>query len=317
VGCSVCESIPDLISVDTLHHSDDFPGAVAGLAVVSGETWEGQLRRCPGCGAHFVYTYDHDSQSGVGYGYTDETIERLFWFEVRTDGTLTLKNASQRVTGAMLGALIRDARATGRPGLDTITALEIDAPWFGDAPSELGDLPTLDCVWFKNGLTGLPASIGRLTRLENLWIAGNPIRELPVEIAALPKLKRVELQNTGIVAVPDTLQGSPIEFAYYRANVVPPPWRHFYTCNSTYEPTLKWLADHGAAVVLFDSGAWSHEDRCSLSLQLRAELAPVFRAALAGSPFTILADGPSRIELGAEGYSGADRIVAELVAAIP
>lgn len=188
---------------------------------MSGPRWD-QLRRCPACGAHFAYTWDHDSQSGVGYGYTDERLERLFWFEPRGDGALTLRNASTRVTGDMLAAFIRDVASTGRPPLDRISALVIAARNFGDAPAELGDLEMLDLVQVsKSGLTSLAPTIGRLTRLANLWIAGNPLSALPLELAGLPALARVELQHTGIVSLPAPLVESPIEFLHYEANEVP------------------------------------------------------------------------------------------------
>ena len=36
-----------------------------------------QVRKCPECGAFYSFLHDHDSESGMGYGYTDEAIKRL------------------------------------------------------------------------------------------------------------------------------------------------------------------------------------------------------------------------------------------------
>ncbi|MBI4412485.1 MAG: hypothetical protein HY541_08380 [Deltaproteobacteria bacterium] len=75
-SCSVCSPIPDSMQVETLHTPERLPEAVDKLEIIGGYTLDGQVRKCPACGAWFIYTHDHDSQSGVGYGYTDEGIYR-------------------------------------------------------------------------------------------------------------------------------------------------------------------------------------------------------------------------------------------------
>jgi hypothetical protein len=306
--CSGCGAIPDYLQVDTLHEPDAFPTAlVAGLAVVSGDAWDGQRRRCVVCGAHFEYTYDHDSQSGVGYGYTDETNERLFAFETRADGTLTLRSVSMRVTGAMLRDQIRDRRAMHVETIDRITALEIDAWSFGDAPPEIGDLPALDLIWFKPcGLTSLPPSVSSLSRLARLWIHGNPLTDLPTGLASLPVLEPVSLANTAITRLPDTLTTGRVSFTSFEANVVPPAWRASFVAD--YSEILVWLSAHGAAISQWDSGAWSHEDRYHLEVTLPGTEANALRRQVP-QPFAMASDTDGVIELHAAGRAGADVIV--------
>ena len=36
-----------------------------------------QVRKCPLCKTYYTYLHDHDSESGVGIGWTDEEIQRL------------------------------------------------------------------------------------------------------------------------------------------------------------------------------------------------------------------------------------------------
>ena len=75
-SCPLCSSIPDSLQVEPLHTPERLPDAVDKLEIIGGYTLEGQVRKCPACGAWFIYTHDHDSQSGVGYGYTDEGVYR-------------------------------------------------------------------------------------------------------------------------------------------------------------------------------------------------------------------------------------------------
>ena len=43
------------------------------------------LKRCPECATYYKYHYDHDSESGVGYGWTDEILLRLNPDEARDE----------------------------------------------------------------------------------------------------------------------------------------------------------------------------------------------------------------------------------------
>jgi len=311
--CHVCATWPDRLIVDTLWEPASFPSAARTLEVVSGERWEEQLQRCPHCGAHYAYTFDHDSQSGVGLGYTEETLERLFWFETRADSTLTLRNASTRVTGSSLGSLIRDLLATGRPPRERITALEIQATAFGPAPDELGLLTGLNLIWFHpSGLTVLPASIQRLSRLGDLWIAGNPITDLPDAIATLQALTRVDLARTAMLTLRPPLLDSHIRFENYEGNSVPDDWRGAFVAD--FRRPLVWLSHNGASIEYFNSGAWSHEDRYDLVVRLPADAAGALRLSGELAPFEIARDEGDQIVLECPGRAGLDRIVVKTVA---
>ena len=78
-GCSTCSNIPDSKFVETLHTSERLPKEVDDLLVIGGYGLYGceQVRKCSECGTFYSFLHDHDSESGVGYGYTDEAIVRL------------------------------------------------------------------------------------------------------------------------------------------------------------------------------------------------------------------------------------------------
>ncbi len=65
--------------VETLHTDERLPEEVSQLLVIGGYGLYGceQVRKCPQCGTFYRFLHDHDSESGVGYGYTDEAITRL------------------------------------------------------------------------------------------------------------------------------------------------------------------------------------------------------------------------------------------------
>ena len=77
--CAICKGIPDYKFVETLHTDERLPEEVEQLDVLGGYGLYGceQVRKCPTCGAYYSFLHDHDSESGVGYGYTDEAITRL------------------------------------------------------------------------------------------------------------------------------------------------------------------------------------------------------------------------------------------------
>ena len=77
--CAICKGIPDYKFVETLHTSERLPEEVDQLEVIGGYGLYGceQVRKCPLCGTFYSFLHDHDSESGMGYGYTDEAIKRL------------------------------------------------------------------------------------------------------------------------------------------------------------------------------------------------------------------------------------------------
>lgn len=78
-ACSICRHIPDHLFVETLHTSERLPEQVGQLLVIGGYGLYGseQVRKCPECGTFYAFLHEHDSEAGVGYGYTDEAITRL------------------------------------------------------------------------------------------------------------------------------------------------------------------------------------------------------------------------------------------------
>ena len=78
-NCSICKHIPDHKFVETLHTEARLPKQVDQLEILSGYGFYGspQVRKCPLCKTYYTYLHDHDSESGVGIGWTDEEIQRL------------------------------------------------------------------------------------------------------------------------------------------------------------------------------------------------------------------------------------------------
>ncbi len=78
--CEICQHISSYVEVETLHTPDRLPKEVDRLGIIGGMNADyglGQVRKCPKCGTYYAWFHDHDSESGTGYGYTDESIRRL------------------------------------------------------------------------------------------------------------------------------------------------------------------------------------------------------------------------------------------------
>jgi rubrerythrin len=78
-SCSICKHIPDHKFAETLHTDARLPTQVDQLEILGGYGIHGyeQVRKCPLCKTYYTYLYDHDSESGVGIGWTDEEIQRI------------------------------------------------------------------------------------------------------------------------------------------------------------------------------------------------------------------------------------------------
>ena len=76
-NCRICKNIPDYKFVEKLHTDEQLPKEVYELQVIGGYAIDCQIMKCSLCGTYYRYYYDHDSESGVGYGYTDESIKRI------------------------------------------------------------------------------------------------------------------------------------------------------------------------------------------------------------------------------------------------
>ena len=78
-SCSICKHIPDHKFVEILHTDARLPEQVDQLEVIGGYGFYGheQVRKCPLCNTYYTYLSDHDSEAGLGFGYTDEEIRRI------------------------------------------------------------------------------------------------------------------------------------------------------------------------------------------------------------------------------------------------
>ena len=80
-NCPICQHIPDHKFVETLHTDARLPEQVDQLEILGGFGFHGygneQVRKCPLCQTYYTYLYDHDSESGVGIGWTDQEIQRI------------------------------------------------------------------------------------------------------------------------------------------------------------------------------------------------------------------------------------------------
>lgn len=77
--CSICGHLPEFKKVELLHGAERLPEEVGRLRIVGGAGIYGadQIRVCPECGTYYRFIHDHDSEAGLGEGYTDEMIGRL------------------------------------------------------------------------------------------------------------------------------------------------------------------------------------------------------------------------------------------------
>ena len=65
-----------------------------------------------------------------------------------------------------------------------------------ELPAEIGDLRELRELWVSyNQLVGLPTSIQRLTKLEELYLDENKLTELPAEIGDLRELRVLSVHH--------------------------------------------------------------------------------------------------------------------------
>jgi leucine-rich repeat protein SHOC2 len=73
----------------------------------------------------------------------------------------------------------------------------------GAVPAEIGQLTSLAELWLDgNQLTSVPAEIGRLTSLTRLDLYGNQLTSLPTEIGQLTSLERLYLGHNQLTSVP-------------------------------------------------------------------------------------------------------------------
>ncbi|HOY68233.1 MAG TPA: hypothetical protein PLP29_15235 [Candidatus Ozemobacteraceae bacterium] len=78
-SCHLCGPIPDFQKVELLHGKERLPEQVGRLERIAGSGVYGaeELRVCRACGCYFLFLHDHDSEAGMGEGYSDEAITRI------------------------------------------------------------------------------------------------------------------------------------------------------------------------------------------------------------------------------------------------
>jgi leucine-rich repeat protein SHOC2 len=73
----------------------------------------------------------------------------------------------------------------------------------GAVPAEIGQLTSLAELWLDgNQLTSVPAEIGRLTSLTMLYLHNNQLTSVPAEIGQLTSLRVLSLYNNKLTSVP-------------------------------------------------------------------------------------------------------------------
>ena len=70
-GCTICGELPARVDAD-LKAGESLPAAASELEAIA----DGGARRCPECGAFFVYTYDYEF-GALGDGWEDARLERV------------------------------------------------------------------------------------------------------------------------------------------------------------------------------------------------------------------------------------------------
>ncbi len=86
---------------------------------------------------------------------------------------------------------------------DRVVWLKLHSGLTGALPAEIGQLTELkELFLYDNKLTSLPAEIGQLTSLEQLSLSNNQLMNLPSEIGRLTSLKVLNLHNNKLTSVP-------------------------------------------------------------------------------------------------------------------
>ncbi len=234
--CTLCAEIPDYKAVETLHTSERLPAAVDQLTTLGGFALERELRICPQCQAYFLYHYDHDSQSGVGYGYTDESIQRISshsakrfalwqWLTNKNDERLQkeIKRWQDSVTPEMQKkyisgrSLIWEITTTAGGNLRVknlskeITEESVATLLVNLVLIEKIKLHTITHCWITDSnLEVLPREIALLSNLKNLCLKNNRLTELPWNLRQMKSLNALDITGNPIADLPSSLKNLPL-----------------------------------------------------------------------------------------------------------
>jgi hypothetical protein len=108
------------------------------------------------------------------------------------------------------GLYVQNNRLTRFPAVRGLTRLKNLSVWdnpIGSVPDWIGELEALESLTLEQcGLSGLPAGIWSLRRLERLGLAENPaLGSLPTEVAGLVSLKTLLVYRCGLRELPSSL----------------------------------------------------------------------------------------------------------------
>ncbi len=138
-ACTICGELPARVDAD-LEADESLPAAASTLEAIA----DGNLRRCPACGAYFLYTYDYE-YGAMGDGWETATLERV---------------DKQRVIELLLDSAPTDAVVAALAQLDVLdagTAIEkrlLDAL---DVPAESHNalLQLMTVFWARNDMPAI------------------------------------------------------------------------------------------------------------------------------------------------------------------
>lgn len=120
-----------------------------------------------------------------------------------------------RILNLKFAALPAGFRFAAMQGLNRLSALatfKIEGPYLPDSQIGplMGALAGKDSLWLlslswslDSGFTAIPASIGKLANLRELYLLGDSLRTLPGEIGNLAKLEFISLQFNRLGELPD------------------------------------------------------------------------------------------------------------------
>jgi internalin A len=95
-------------------------------------------------------------------------------------------------------AVIKSVATSGR------THLDLTGQGLSSLPAEIGRLSNLEVLTLsRNELTSLPAEIGRLSKLRSLLLTGNRLTSIPPEIASLSSLTNLVLSGNFLTSLPN------------------------------------------------------------------------------------------------------------------